>query len=189
MEKLELDDFINLLNEVEDKDANVVVERYTTEYSKIESEVVFDIEGKKVVLNRINWYEDSYWTKDVTIDELLEILHDHLEDGDDVYDLTVQMGDSSDEWEWSNCGEKDNGFDLELVSSEIENPDDELESGNIYIDGKFIDLYELHDNYVYDDTESEKSIGDTKSIKLEYGDFYCEITDPDNDSDKEEEEE
>ena len=112
MEKLELDDFINLLNEVEDKDANVVVERYTTEYSKIESEVVFDIEGKKVVLNRINWYEDSYWTKDVTIDELLEILHDHLEDGDDVYDLTVQMGDSSDEWEWSNCGEKDNGFDL-----------------------------------------------------------------------------
>jgi len=143
---------------------------YTEEYSYFTSLVTFKVKGKNLVLRRINWYNDSYWTCESNKQDTLgSLISFYDSESDSSYFLNLEN------WQFSSFGEQDNGYDLELVENNI--PKSFFPKSVFDKDGE-LNLYKVHNEIMYNEKLEEVVIQSPNKIIIESGKISLEIDIP-----------
>ena len=115
-------DFIKILRQNIALQKNVFIEIYTEDYLSQETIENCVLNDKNIRLKRTNWWEDSTWESTHSIQDSIDILIDLYTYGrSEVLDYEHII------WDFVNSGKNDNGCDIELIDSEL-NEDDEIPS-------------------------------------------------------------
>ena len=68
---IEIKETIKKIRSIKDMKTKFDITIYTVDYSYFTSLVTFSIKGKELVLRRTNWYNDSYWTCEASLEDTL----------------------------------------------------------------------------------------------------------------------
>jgi uncharacterized protein (TIGR02145 family) len=117
------------------------------------------LNGKNIQLERTNWWEDSTWESVHTVGNTIELLVWLYK-----YGTAESLDDNDIIWNLVSSGVKDNGCDIELAYSEI-NDDDDIPSDILNDDGE-IDVWELRDYTGY--TEEKQENVDFEDVIYQY---------------------
>lgn len=155
----EIKEFIKILRQNVSAQGKVFIEIYTEDYVSLDTIEKCVLEGKNIRLRRTNWWEDSTWESIHTLPFTIDILISLYKYG------TAELLDDGDiSWNVVRSGENDNGCDIELIYSEL-NEDDEIPSEILTDEGE-IDVWELRDYAGY--TEEKVDNVDFDDISYEY---------------------
>lgn len=145
----EIKNFIKILRQNSSSAKNVFTEIYTQDYLSQDTIERCDLNGKIIKLKRTNWWEDSSWESSHTIEYAIEILLCLYK-----YGTNEPLDDYDIQWRFSNSGHNDNGCDIELIESEINDEDDLPQE--ILNEAGAIDVWELRNYCGYVEEETEK---------------------------------
>jgi hypothetical protein len=159
---------------------------YINDYSDLYFGLVYKVNNCNVEVNRVNWYNDSYWTGEIEREQLIEGLTEYLNgqiNGLELFDEYIH----ADDWKFDRAGTLDNGVefsitDLNGLTDIPKNLQDE--------DGE-LDVWELS-NYLGSEEEDlyDENIGRTFSYEFSLnGKTYGLIIDRSNEEKIDEEEE
>jgi hypothetical protein len=191
-ENIRLDqDSIPEILEVLNSDKNlsqISITYYTQSYSDLNYSLTYKVKKATIEVNRVNWFNDSYWTGKIDRKELIKGLKSFLKGSIDATEL-VNDYFSRDliDYEFNGAGNFDNGLELEITDlgdlTEVpENLQDE--DGNL-------DVFALSNNVVVQEEDLyDTNVGEAYSYQLTINDKTYElvVADSEEDSSSEEEE-
>ncbi len=191
-ENIQLDqDSIPEILETLNSDKNlsqISITYYTQSYSDLNYSLTYKVKKATVSVNRVNWFNDSYWTGKIDRKELIKGLKSFLKGSIDATELVDEYF-SRDliDYEFNGAGKFDNGVELEITDlgglTEVpENLQDE--DGNL-------DAFALSNNVVVREEDLyETNVGEAYSYQLTINDKTYElvVADSEEDSSSEEEE-
>jgi hypothetical protein len=177
---------------LEEIDANKKIKHfqityYTREYSDLNYSLVYKVNSSNVQVNRVNWYNDSYWTGNIERKELIEGLNKYYNgeiDGSELIDNYFDRGIV--EYEFNRAGNFNNGVDFQITDIDdlTDIPDDlQDDEGNL-------DVWELSNNYVSEEEELyDDNVGSVYSYQIEINDQTYELVKDEICAENEEEDE
>jgi len=191
-ENIRLDqDSIPEILEVLNSDKNlsqISITYYTQSYSDLNYSLTYKVKKATIEVNRVNWFNDSYWTGKIDRKELIKGLKSFLKGSIDATEL-VNDYFSRDliDYEFNGAGNFDNGVELEITDlgdlTEVpENLQDE--DGNL-------DAFALSNNVVVQEEDLyDTNVGEAYSYQLTINDKTYElvVADSEENSSSEEEE-
>lgn len=191
-ENIQLDqDSIPEILETLNSDKNlsqISITYYTQSYSDLNYSLTYKVKKATVSVNRVNWFNDSYWTGKIDRKELIKGLKSFLKGSIDATELVDEYF-SRDliDYEFNGAGKFDNGVELEITDlgglTEVpENLQDE--DGNL-------DAFALSNNVVVREEDLyETNVGEAYSYQLTINDKTYElvVADSEEDSSSDEEE-
>jgi hypothetical protein len=167
---IEIKETIKKIRSIKDMKTKFDITIYTVDYSYFTSLVTFSIKGKELVLRRTNWYNDSYWTCEASLEDTLgSLLSFYDSESDTSYFLNLGN------WLFSSSGEENNGYDLELVENKIPNS---YFPKNVFDNDGELNLYKVHNEIMYNDKLEEVVIESPNKINIESGKISLEIDIP-----------
>jgi hypothetical protein len=188
--RLDQDSILEIL-EVLNSDKNlsqISITYYTQSYSDLNYSLTYKVKKATIEVNRVNWFNDSYWTGKIDRKELIKGLKSFLKGSIDATEL-VNDYFSRDliDYEFNGAGNFDNGLELEITDlgdlTEVpENLQDE--DGNL-------DAFALSNNVVVQEEDLyDTNVGEAYSYQLTINDKTYElvVADSEEDSSSEEEE-
>lgn len=165
---------------------HIQITYYINDYSDLYFGLVYKVNNCNVEVNRVNWYNDSYWTGEIEREQLIEGLTEYLNgqiNGLELFEGYIH----ADDWKFDRAGTLDNGVefsitDLNGLTDIPKNLQDE--------DGE-LDVWELS-NYIVQ--EEEDLYDENKGWPFSYefslnGKTYGLIIDRSNEEKTDEEEE
>jgi len=164
---LSISHFVKILRSAEDPSEQVLIYYSTNTFSTFSTLLKYKVKGEEITLKRNHWYEKSFWSEYVAIEELLTRLDDAIDSEDE---LTSYLFKSQ---EFYMVGEGDNGFDIEYFDSSLSKK--KFPKAYVDDDGE-IDVWKLYENaecFECDESLYDDDIGSASQIFLEYGEYKC----------------
>lgn len=173
--KIDKDTIPQILEEIsaDKKLKHIQITYYTKEYSDLNYSLIYKVNNSNVQVNRVNWYNDSYWTGKIERNELIEGLKKYYNgeiDGTELIDEYFDRGIV--EYEFSRAGNFNNGVDFQITDIDdlTDTPEDlQDDDGNL-------DVWELS-NYVVPEEEDlyDDNVGSVYSYAIEINDKTYEL--------------
>lgn len=168
--------------------SQIPITYYTQSYSDLNYSLTYKVKKATVEVNRVNWFNDSYWTGKIDRKELIKGLKSFLKGSIDATEL-VEEYFSRDliDYEFNEAGNFDNGVELEITDlGELTEVPENLqdEDGNL-------DAFALSNNAVAREEDLyDTTVGEAYSYQLSINEKTYElvVADSDENSSSEEEE-
>jgi hypothetical protein len=93
---------------------HIQITYYINDYSDLYFGLVYKVNNCKVEVNRVNWFNDSYWTGEIEREELVEGLIKYLKgqiNGLELFEEYIH----SDDWKFDRAGNLDNGVEFSIT--------------------------------------------------------------------------
>lgn len=105
-----------ILNEInaDKKLKHIQITYYINDYSDLNFGLVYKVNNCKVEVNRVNWFNDSYWTGEIERDDLIEGMTKYLEgqiSGLELFEDYMH----ADDWKFDRAGILDNGVEFSIT--------------------------------------------------------------------------
>jgi uncharacterized protein (TIGR02145 family) len=164
---------------------HIQITYYINNYSDLYFGLVYKVNNCNVEVNRVNWYNDSYWTGEIEREQLIEGLteyHNGQINGLELFDEYIH----ADDWKFDRAGTLDNGVEFSIT--DLNNLTDIPK--NLQDEDGELDVWELS-NYLGSEEEDlyDENIGRTFSYEFSLnGKTYGLIIDRSNEEKIDEEE-
>jgi hypothetical protein len=116
--KLDEDTIPQILAEI-NRDKNlkhIQITYYTKDYSDLNYSLVYKVNNSNVQVNRVNWYNDSYWKSELERSEFVEGLEKYYEGQINVLELIDEyLYKGIVEYEFAGVGDLGNGLDFQVT--------------------------------------------------------------------------
>jgi hypothetical protein len=116
--KLDKDTIPQILAEINsDKNLkHIQITYYTKDYSDLNYSLVYKVNNANVQVNRVNWYNDSYWKSEIERSEFVEGLEKYYEGQINVLELIDEyLYKGIVEYEFAGVGDLGNGLDFQIT--------------------------------------------------------------------------
>lgn len=202
--KLDKDTIPQILKEINaDKNLKQIqITYYINSYSDLYYGLVYKVNNCNVEVNRVNWYNDSYWTGEIEREQLIEGLTEYLNgqiNGLELFDEYIH----ADDWKFDRAGTLDNGVELSItdlndltdIPKNLQDEDGELDVWELsnYLVPEEEDLYDENQGWTfsYEFTLNGKTYGliIDRSNEEEIDEVEEEIDEYDGDENQYDEEE
>lgn len=161
---------------------HIQITYYKDNYSDLYFGLIYNVNNCKVEVNRVNWYNDSYWTGEIEREDLIEGLTMYLEgqiSGLELFEGYMQP----DDLKFDRAGILDNGVEFSITDlNGLENIPKNLQDE----EGE-LDVWELS-NYLVPEEEDnyDENLGSTYSFEFSLnGKTYCLVIDRSNEGESE----
>jgi hypothetical protein len=158
--KLDKDTIPQILEELnaDKKLKHIEITYYINDYSDLYFGLVYKVNNINVEVNRVNWYNDSYWTGEIAREDLVEGLTEYVKgniNGLELFESYIH----SDDWKFDRAGNLDNGVefsitdlnDLTDIPKNIQDEDGELDVWELsnYVVPEEEDLYDENKGWTF----------------------------------------
>jgi hypothetical protein len=137
---------------------HIEITYYINDYSDLYFGLVYKVNNCNVEVNRVNWYNDSYWTGEIEREQLIEGLTEYLKGNINGLKLFEYYIDSED-WKFDRPGNLDNGLDFSItdlngltdIPKNLQDEDGDLDVWELsnYVVQEEEDLYDDNKGLVY----------------------------------------
>lgn len=166
---VDLDTFLDQLNNAEESENLVEVLLYTQQYSSLTYWLKFELAGSLIEVTRVNWSNDSYWKSSITISDLYDGLLNYKENNDTSEFIDNYVTSDLIDYVFAGVGHKDNGFEYQVdsIEPELETIPEEYQdySGDLDITMVMNELLPTSEDL------SEQSIGTAAYYEFKFGDY------------------
>ena len=153
---------------------HIQITYYINNYSDLYFGLIYKVNNSNVEVNRVNWYNDSYWTGEIEREDLMEGLKEYLKgqiNGLELFEGYIY----SDDWKFDRAGTLDNGVDFSItdldsltdIPKNLQDEDGDLDVWELsnYVVPEEEDLYDYNKGRIY---SYEFSLnGKTYGLKIE----------------------
>ena len=153
---------------------HIQITYYINNYSDLYFGLIYKVNNSNVEVNRVNWYNDSYWTGEIEREDLMEGLKEYLKgqiNGLELFEGYIY----SDDWKFDRAGTLDNGVDFSItdldsltdIPKNLQDEDGDLDVWELsnYVVPEEEDLYDYNTGRIY---SYEFSLnGKTYGLKIE----------------------
>ena len=142
LDKNSISEILEALNS-DKKLTKIPITYYTRSYSDLNFSLIYKVKKSTIEVNRVNWFNDSYWIGEIDRKELIKGLKGYLKGNINIFELISDyFSRDSIDYEFKEAGKFDNGVEFEITDlgglTEVpENLQDE--DGNL-------DVFELSNN-------------------------------------------
>lgn len=158
--KLDKDTIPQILEEINsDKNLKQIqITYYINDYSDLYFGLIYKVNNCNVEVNRVNWYNDSYWTGEIEREDLVEGLTEYIKgsiNGLELFEGYIH----SDDWKFDRAGNLDNGVDFSItdlngltdIPKNLQDEDGDLDVWELsnYVVQEEEDLYDENKGLVY----------------------------------------
>ena len=130
-----IEDLQKYLKDKSKDESQINLRIYTNQQSTRELNLFYKIDGISIDAIKYSYWDDSYWNVEFDIDDLIIACHEYL-DNKEGSPLSSELIQIMEDFEFEESGHLDNGFSIEIESSDfdvddlpekIKNEDDELD--------------------------------------------------------------
>lgn len=146
---------------------------YTKEYSDLNYSLVYKVNNSNIQVNRVNWYNDSYWTGKIERNELIEGLKKYYNgeiDGTELIDEYFDRGIV--EYDFNRAGNFNNGVDFQITDiDDLKDIPEDLQDD----DGN-LDVWELSNFSIPEEEDLyDDNVGSVYCYEIEINDKTYEL--------------
>ncbi|PHX73690.1 MAG: hypothetical protein CK547_07080 [Chitinophagaceae bacterium] len=137
---------------------HIQITYYINNYSDLYYGLVYKVSNSNVEVNRVNWYNDSYWTGEIEREDLIEGLTEYLKgniNGLELFEGYIH----ADDWKFDRAGTLDNGAEFSItdlngltdIPKNLQDEDGDLDVWELsnYIIPEEEDLYDENKGLVF----------------------------------------
>ena len=137
---------------------HIEITYYINDYSDLYFGLVYKVNNCNVEVNRVNWYNDSYWTGEIAREDLVEGLTEYVKgniNGLELFESYIH----SDDWKFDRAGNLDNGVEFSItdlngltdIPKDLQDEDGELDVWELsnYIVPEEEDLYDENKGWTF----------------------------------------
>lgn len=158
--KIDKDTIPQILAEInaDKKLKHIEISYYINDYSDLNFGLIYKVNNCNVEVNRVNWYNDSYWTGEINREDLIEGLTEYLKgniNGLELYESYIH----SDDWKFDRAGTLDNGVEFSItdlngltdIPKNLQDEDGELDVWELsnYVVPEEEDLYDENKGWTF----------------------------------------
>jgi hypothetical protein len=130
-----IEDLQKYLKDKSKDESQINLRIYTNQQSTRERNLFYEIDGISIDAIKYSYWDDSYWNVEFDINDLIKACQNYL-DNKEGSPLSSELIQIMEDFEFEESGHLDNGFSIEIESSDfdvddlpekIKNEDDELD--------------------------------------------------------------
>lgn len=158
--KLDKDTIPQILEELnaDKKLKQIEITYYINDYSDLNFGLIYKVNNCNVEVNRVNWYNDSYWTGEIEREDLIEGLTEYVKgniSGLELFESYIH----ADDWKFDRAGTFDNGVEFSItdlngltdIPKNLQDDDGELDVWELsnYVIPEEEDLYDENKGWTF----------------------------------------
>lgn len=158
--KLDKDTIPQILEELnsDKKLKQIEITYYINDYSDLNFGLIYKVNNCNVEVNRVNWYNDSYWTGEIEREDLVEGLTEYVKGnitGLELFESYIH----ADDWKFDRPGNLDNGVEFSItdlngltdIPKNLQDDDGELDVWELsnYVVPEEEDLYDENKGWTF----------------------------------------
>ena len=172
LDKDNIPEILEALNS-DKKLTQIPITYYTQSYSDLNYSLTYKLKKSTIEVNRVNWYNDSYWIGEIDRKELIKGLKSYAKGLIDASELvTDYFSRDLIDYEFKEAGNFDNGVELELtdLGGLVEVPENlQDEDGNL-------DVFELSNDMVAREEDLyDTNVGEVYSYQISINGITYEL--------------